>query len=132
MIFSYFILFDLFNVNEHLAVPFVELAIGGSRMGHLRFFCLHWITCLRISTVIQAYSYLLLEICYLHFAFCLYGCSNSNVLLIHLLILLIHLFQWIICNIHSMNPLIYRGLGFLKNHGMGDQNFLVNMGEGRV
>ena len=62
MIFSYFILFDLFNVNEHLAVPFVELAIGGSRMGHLRFFCLHWITCLRISTVMQAYSYLLLEI----------------------------------------------------------------------
>ena len=29
------------------------------------------------------------------------------------------LFQVIICNIHSVNHLIYRGLGFLKNYWMG-------------
>ena len=37
-------LFKFFNVNEYLAVSFVELAKGGSREGHLRFFCLHKIT----------------------------------------------------------------------------------------
>ena len=42
------------NVNEHLAVPFVELKRSGSHVGHLHFFCLHWITCLSISTTTQA------------------------------------------------------------------------------
>ena len=35
------------------------------------------------------------------------------------------------CNIHSVqysvNPFIYCGLEFLKNHRRGDQEFLVNM-----
>ena len=40
----------------------------------------------------------------------------------------LRLFQGIICNIHSVNPLIYKGLGFLKNHRRGgDQDFLVKM-----
>ena len=38
------------------------------------------------------------------------------------------LFQGIICDIHSVNPLIYWGLGFLKSHRRGDQDFLVKMG----
>ena len=38
------------------------------------------------------------------------------------------LFQGIIRDIHSMNPLIYRGLGFLKNHRRRDPDFLVKMG----
>ena len=42
------------NVYEHLAVSFVELKRSGSRVGHLHFFCLHWITCLSISTTTQA------------------------------------------------------------------------------
>ena len=32
--------------------------------------------------------------------------------------------------LHSVTPLIYRGLGFLKNHRRGDQDFLVKMGWG--
>ena len=43
----------LFNVNEHLAVPFVELVKSGSYVAHLHFFCLHWITCVSILTVTQ-------------------------------------------------------------------------------
>ena len=37
------------------------------------------------------------------------------------------LFQGIVRNIHRVNPLICRGLGFLKNHRRGDQDFLVKM-----
>ena len=33
--------FLVFNANKHLTVPFYELARGRSRVGHLRFFCLH-------------------------------------------------------------------------------------------
>ena len=63
MIFYYFKYFlILFNVNEHLAVPFVELVRGGLSVGQLRFFCLQRIPCLNIPTVTQAQSYLLLEI----------------------------------------------------------------------
>ena len=39
----------MFNINEHLAVQFVEFVWGGSHVGHLSFFCLHWITCLEYS-----------------------------------------------------------------------------------
>ena len=46
--------FIYFNVNEHAAVSFVELARGGSRVVHLPFFCLYRITYLTISTVAQA------------------------------------------------------------------------------
>ena len=42
------------NVNEYLAVSFVELLRDRSHVGHLRFFCLHWITYLGIPTVTQA------------------------------------------------------------------------------
>ena len=38
----------MFIINEHLAVQSVEFVWGGSYVGHLRFFCLHWITCLSI------------------------------------------------------------------------------------
>ena len=55
MTFSYFKhYFIFFNINEHLAVPFVELARSGSRVSHLRFFCLHKIICPGIPTVTQA------------------------------------------------------------------------------
>ena len=55
MIFYYFKYFlILFNVNEHLAVPFVELVRGGLSVGQLRFFCLQRIPCLNIPTVTQA------------------------------------------------------------------------------
>ena len=50
MIFSYF----KHNFKEHLAVPFVKSARGGSYVGHLRYFCLHRITCMSIPTVILA------------------------------------------------------------------------------
>ena len=63
MMFSYFKHFlTFFNDDEHLAVPFVELARGGSLVGHLLFFCLHRITCLSIPTMTQASSYLLPKI----------------------------------------------------------------------
>ena len=42
--------FILFNFNEHVPVRFVEWARSGSRVGHLRFFCLHRISCLDIPT----------------------------------------------------------------------------------
>ena len=42
------------------------------------------------------------------------------------------LFQGIMCNIHSVNPIIFRGLRYLKNHRNGDQDFIVKMGEGGV
>ena len=79
--------------------------MGVSHVGHLYFFCLHRITCLCIATLTQAESYLLLEI----FPTCilLSFCPSS--------ILTLGLFQEIICNIHGLNPLIYQGLGFLKN-----------------
>ena len=55
MIFHYFKRFLLlFNVDEHLAALFVELARGASGLGHLRFFCLQRTICLKISTVTQA------------------------------------------------------------------------------
>ena len=56
-------LFFVFNVNEHLAVPFVELPY-----------------CLSISAVTQTDLYLLLEIfpfTSILFSVCLFGCSNS-------------------------------------------------------
>ena len=34
----------------------------------------------------------------------------------------LRLFQGIISNIHSVNPLIYRRLGFLKNPQRGDED----------
>ena len=43
IIFSDFKTFNFFNVNEHLAVPFIDLVMDGSFVGHLCFFCLHWI-----------------------------------------------------------------------------------------
>ena len=53
--FSYFKhYFIFFNVNEHLTIPFAELVRGRSRVCHLRFFCLQWITYLGIPTVMQA------------------------------------------------------------------------------
>ena len=53
MMVSYFKHFlTFFNDNERLAVPFTELARGGSLVGHLLF--LHRITCLNIPTMTQA------------------------------------------------------------------------------
>ena len=74
---SFLILNIIFvNVNKHLAIPFVKLAKGWSRVCHLCFFCLYGITGLSIPTLP----------CYLHFDFCLYCWSISNLLLIHLTI----------------------------------------------
>ena len=112
MIFSCFKhCFIFFNVNEHLAVPSVELTRGGSHVDLLCFFCIHRITC-----------WLLAFSCV-----CLYGWSNSqkspssNSPL--------RLFQGIICNINSVIPLIYWVSRFLKNHRRRDQDFLVKMGD---
>ena len=132
MIFSYFKhYFMLFNVNEHLVVPFVELARDGSRVGHLRFFCLHRITCLSIWAFPQLQK-LNLTYCLkssLLLAFCLlFVCMVAQTQMYSSSISPLELFQRIICNIHSVKPIIYRGLGFLKNHRRGDQYFLVKMG----
>ena len=55
MVFYYFKRFLIFfNVDEHLEALFVELARVASGLGHLRFFCLQRITCLKIPTVTQA------------------------------------------------------------------------------
>ena len=51
MIFYFKHFLILFNVNENLAVPHVELARGTSGVGHLPFSCLNRITCLNIPTV---------------------------------------------------------------------------------
>ena len=112
MIFYFRPYFIFFNVNEHLAVPFVELATGGSRVSHLHFFCLQRITWLRIPTVIQTYltyclkSSLLLAFCFVS----LYMVDQTQ--LYPLSISLLALFQGMIYNLHS----VYRGWGFLKNH----------------
>ena len=132
MIFSYFKdYFIFFNVNEHLAVPFVELARSGSHVSHLRFFCLHRITCLGIHSYSHTNLILLIVLnlpCYLHFA--------------------LYLFLWLMklkCIPHPSHhydcfrepnivliiwtPLIYMGLGFLKNHRKGNASvhyFLSN------
>ena len=72
--FSYFKLnFSFFNVKEHMAVSFVVLAEGGSCVGHLHFFCLHWITFLSILSHNSLILLIFWNIpCYLHFAFCLF------------------------------------------------------------
>ena len=55
MMFYYFKHFlILFNVNERLAILLVKLARGASGVVHLRFLCLHKITCLNIPTITQA------------------------------------------------------------------------------
>ena len=86
--FSYFQqYFIFFSANEPLAVPFVKFARGRSRVGHLRFFCLHRITFRSIPAVTQ--SLLFLEIfpvtCILPSG-CLCGWLNSNVSFSHLTI----------------------------------------------
>ena len=43
---------------------------------------------------------------------------------------LLGLFQGIICNIHSVNPFIYRGLRFSKNHKKGIKEDSCKMSEG--
>ena len=49
---SFLILNTVFvNVNKHLAIPFVKLAKGWSRVCHLCFFCLYRITGLSIRTL---------------------------------------------------------------------------------
>ena len=49
---SFLILNTVFvNVNKHLAIPFVKLAKGWSRVCHLCFFCLYRITGLSIPTL---------------------------------------------------------------------------------
>ena len=88
MMFSYFQqYFIFFSANEPLAVPFVKLARGRSRVGHLRFFFLHRITFRSIPAVTQ--SLLFLEIfpvaCILPSG-CLCGWLNSNVSFSHLTI----------------------------------------------
>ena len=89
MTFSYFKHnFKVFNVKEHLAVPFVKSARGGFCVGHLLYFCLHSVTCMSIPSHT---SLILLTAwnlpCHLHFCFvCLYGWSNSHLALIYLTI----------------------------------------------
>ena len=89
MTFSYFKHnFKVFNVKEHLAVPFVKSARGGFCVGHLLYFCLHSVTCMSIPSHT---SLILLTAwnlpCHLHFCFvCLYGWSNSHLVLIYLTI----------------------------------------------
>ena len=88
MIFSYFKHFCIyFNVNEHLAVSFVEFERGGSLVGNFCFFCLHRITCLSIPRVfsssllrpIIAWKYL--PNFKIFFKFCTFLPKFSNILL---------------------------------------------------
>ena len=69
-----------FNVNEHLAVSSVILVRGGSHVGHLCLFCLHWFTPLSIPS----HKGLIFPVSYILLSTCLYGWSNSNISLIHL------------------------------------------------
>ena len=59
------------NVNEHLAVPFVEWVRGGYHVGHLCFFCLHWLTCRRSHNGLKILIAQNLP-CYFNFAFCFF------------------------------------------------------------
>ena len=69
MIFSYFKhYFIVFNVNVHLAVPFVELSRGGSQLGR---FCLqHYLSEHSYSHTSLIFLIAWNTSCYLHFAFC--------------------------------------------------------------
>ena len=120
-----------FNVSEQLAVPLVELARIVSCVGHPLFFCLQTrITCQKI---LQSHklnlTYCLKSSLLLAFWF-LFVCMVDQTQMYPSFISPLELFQGIICNIHSVKPLIYRGLAFLKNHSRGDQDFLLKMGGG--
>ena len=106
-----------FNVNEHLPVLFVELARSGSFVdkellawAFLQSHKLNLSYCLK-SSLLLVFSFLFV---------CMVGQTQMHPSSISPL----RLFQGIICNILSVNPLIYRGLGFLKNHRRGIKIFL--------
>ena len=97
----------LFNFIEHLAVLFVKLAIGGSRVDYLRFFCLHWITCLGITEdyfMPQSHklnlTYRLKSFLFLTFCF-LFVCMAGQNQMCFSSISPLGLFQGIICNIEK-------------------------------
>ena len=75
MIFYFKHCFISFNVNEHLVVPFIELARGESCLGHLCFF--FFFTQDYLPEHSWSHTTLILLIawnlpCYFHFAFCLF------------------------------------------------------------
>ena len=108
MIFSYFKHFFIFsNVNEHLVVTFVELAGGGSCVGHFHFFCLLRATCMSLILFVAWNIPYQTQMC-------------------PPFISPLWLFQATTCNIYSVNPLIYRGLGFFKNHRRGSKFSCTN------
>ena len=78
--------FIFFNANEDMTVPFVELARVWSRVGHLRFFYLHWITSLSIFSRTGLILTNIFLITYILLSGCLCIWSNPNVPLIHLTI----------------------------------------------
>ena len=132
MIFSYFKHYIIFlNVNEYLTVQFVELERGRSRTGDLRFLCLYRITL--VWAFLQWHKFNLtycLKSSLLLTFFFLLVCIVDQTQLHPSSISILGLFQGIICDIHSANPLFIEVLGFLKNHRCGDQDFLVKMREG--
>ena len=129
MIFSYVKhYFIFFNVNEHLAVPYVAIDKRWFPCGSSPFLLftqdyLSEYSYSHISWILHiAWNLPLLAFCFL----CV--CMVDQTQMYPSSISPLKLFQGIICNIHSVNPLIYRGLGFLKNHRRRDQDFLVKMG----
>ena len=119
--------FIFFRVSEHLAFPFFALAKSGSCVSHLRFFCLHSITCLGMPTVTSLILLIALNRpCYLHFSLSLFvwliklkftpypshhqDCFRGYVIFI------------------VLTPLNYRGLRFLKNQRSGMKIFLEKWG----
>ena len=126
MIFSYFKhYFIFFNVNKLLAVPFVELARGGSRVGHL--FVLYTQDYLSehsySSLILLIYkSSLLLAFCYLFV--CMVDQSHTY----HFSISPLRLFQVSHVILLVWFPLFIGGWDFWKIIEGEDQDFLVKMG----
>ena len=97
---------------------------GGSRVGHLRFFFLHRITCLNIPTVTQALIVTpALILLYRLLAFYVLFVCFSNVPISPL-----GQFQWIICNIERLigGPWSSELLGGLKLDGGPDREEVIS------
>ena len=109
----------LISINKQMALLFDKLVKGGSYVGYLSFFCLHWITSESISHLhwlkLTYYSELHLSLAFCFIYIYMIGLTEICPSLISLL----YLFQGIICNIErlkrgSESPALLSGEKYIK------------------